>query len=171
MNNTADLSRYGSSVIDAIEEFMDALPVDCYLNRPDQEIVASNEPAVAKGLVPGTKCHSLVSERPCQWCHAGQALRSGKPVDYIVHVGSDEEGNMKVVETGGIVADAHWYPVSEDLYLHFVGICQPMVSPEDRERVYGAIRILLGKISPEEGSTHAEASIQSIKDAMEEQGY
>jgi hypothetical protein len=78
---------------------------------------------------------------------------------------------MKVLETGGIVADAHWYPVAEDLYLHFVGICQPMVSPEDRERVYGAIRTLLGKIAPEEGEAYAERSIQSIRDAMEEQGY
>ena len=77
---------------------------------------------------------------------------------------------MKVVDTGGIVADAHWYPVAEDLYLHFVGICQPMVSPEQREKVYGAIRTLLEKISPE-GATYAEASIQSIKDAMEAQGY
>ena len=170
MITTADLSSYGPSVIEAVEEFMDALSVDCYLNRPDQEIVASNEPAVAKGLVQGTKCHSLVSDKPCQWCHAAQALRSGKPVDYIVHVGSDEEGNMKVVDTGGIVADAHWYPIGEDLYLHFVGICQPMVSPEDREKTYGAIRTLLPKISPE-GASYAEASIQSIKDAMEAQGY
>ena len=109
MITNADLSSYGS-VIEAVEEFMDSLPVDCYLNRPDQEIVASNEPAVAKGLVPRTKCYSLIRDKPFQWCHAAEALRSGKPVDYIVHVGADENGNMKVVDTGGIVADAHWYP-------------------------------------------------------------
>ena len=169
MITTADLSSYGV-VIEAVEEFMDALPVDCYLNRPDQEIVASNAPAVAKGLVQGTKCHSLVSDKPFQWCHAAEALRTGKPVDYIVHVGADENGNMKVVDTGGIVADAHWYPIAEDLYLHFVGICQAMVSPEERAKVYDAIRTLLGKISPE-GSAYAEASVQSIEDAMKQQNY
>jgi len=169
MITTADFSRYGS-MIEAVEQFMDSLPVDCYLNRPDQEIVASNESAVAKGLVQGTKCHSLVSAKPCQWCHAAQALRSGKPVDYVVHVGADDEGNMKVVDSGGIVADAHWYPVAPDLYVHFVGICQPMVSPEDRGRIYDEIRRFLIKLSPE-GSTYAEESIKSIQDAMKEQGY
>jgi hypothetical protein len=169
MITTADLSTYGS-IIQEVERFVDSLPVDCFLNRPDQEIVASNESAVSKGLVQGTKCHSLVSDKPCQWCHAAEALRSGKPVDYIVHVGSDEEGNMKVVDTGGIVADAHWYPVSPDLYVHFVGICQPLVSPEARDRTYDEIRSFLEKLSPE-GSTYAEASIRSIEEAMEEQGY
>ena len=169
MITTADLSSYGS-VIESVEQFMDSLPVDCYLNRPDQEIVASNESAVAKGLVQGTKCHSLVSTKPCEWCHAAQALRSGKPVDYVVHVGADDDGNMKVVDTGGIVADAHWYPVAPDLYVHFVGICQPMVSPEARERIYDEIRRFLIKLSPE-GSTYAEESIKSIQDAMKEQGY
>ena len=169
MITTADLSSYGS-IIEAVEQFMDSLPVDAFLNRPDQEIVASNESAVAKGLVQGTKCHGLVSEKPCQWCHAGKSLSSGRPVDYIVHVGADENGNMKVVETGGIVADAHWYPVAPDLYIHFVGICQPIVSPEAREETYKNIRILLEKMFPE-GSTYADESIQSIKDAMNEQDY
>ena len=169
MITTADLSSYGS-IIEAVAQFMDCLPVDCFLNRPDQEIVASNESAVAKGLVQGTKCHSLVSDKPCQWCQAAVALRSGKPVDYIVHVGADEEGNMKVVDTGGIIADAHWYPVAPDLYVHFVGICQPMVSPEARDKTYVDIRRFLQKISPE-GSTYAEESIKSIEDAMKEQDY
>jgi hypothetical protein len=85
-------------------------------------------------------------------------------------VGADDEGNMKVVDSGGIVADAHWYPVAPDLYVHFVGICQPMVSPEDRGRIYDEIRRFLIKLSPE-GSTYAEESIKSIQDAMKEQGY
>jgi hypothetical protein len=169
MITSADLSSYGL-VIDAVEAFMDALPVDCYLNRPDQEIVASNAPAVAKGLVQGVKCHSLVSDKRCPWCHAAQALRSRKPVDYIVHVGVDENGNMKVVDTGGIVADAHWYPVAADLYVHFVGICQPMVSAEEREGVYGAIRTFLEKLSPD-GAIYAEKSTRSIQDAMKEHDY
>ncbi len=169
METTADLSSYGP-IIEAVEQFMDALPVDGYLNRPNQEIVASNQWAVAKGLVQGTKCHSLVSENPCQWCHAKKALSLGRPIDYTVHVSADENGNMMVVDTGGIVADAHWYPIAPDLYLHFVGICQPMVSPEAREETYKNIRIFLKKLSPE-GTAWAEESIQSIEDAMASQDY
>jgi len=169
MITTADLSGYGP-VIKAVEEFMDSLAVDVFLLRPNQEIVASNESAVAKGLVQGTKCHSMVSENPCQWCHAAKCLSSGKPIDYIVHVGADENGNMKVVETGGIVADAHWYPIASDLYLHFVGICQPMVSPEAREETYKSIRKLFETLTPED-STYAEESIKSIEQAKIEQGY
>ncbi len=169
MITAADLSSYGS-VIEAVEQFMDSLPVDAFLLRSDQEIVATNESAAAKGLVQGTKCYSMVSDKPCQWCHAGKALKSGKPIDHIVHLGVDENGNMIVIETGGAVADAHWYPVAPDLYLHFVGLCQPMVSPEDREDSYKNISIFLEKLSPE-GSKYADESIQSIKDAKEAQGY
>ena len=166
MNTTADLSSYGP-IIDAVEALMDALPVDAFLLWPNQEIVALNDIAVSKGLVLGTKCHSVYRDIPCPWCHAGQALRTGKPVDYIVHIGVDEEGNMKVVETGGIVADAHWYPIASDLYLHFVGICQILVSPEDREKAYEDIKLFFEK-SSSEGQVYADASIQSIKDAMAE---
>jgi len=168
MHTTADLSSYGP-IMEAVEQFLDSLPDDGYLLRPNQEIVASNQWAVNKGLVQGIKCHSLVSDKPCQWCHAGKALSSGKPVDYIVHVSADENGNMMVVDSGGIVADAHWYPIAPDLYIHFVGICQPMVSDEDREKTYKNIKIFLDQLFP--GSTYAEESIQSIKDAMAAQDY
>ncbi len=166
MKTTADLSSYGS-IIDVAEEFMDALPVDAFLNKPNQEIVASNDLAVSKGLVQGIHCYSPMGTKPCPWCHSNEALRTGKPVDYIVHIGADENGNMKAVETGGIVSDAHWYPIASDLYIHFVGICLPLISPEDREKAYEGIRIFFEKTSPD-GQAYAEASIQSIKDAMAE---
>ena len=164
MITTADLSSYGS-IIEDVAKFLDSLPVDGFFNRPDQEIVASNEIAVSKGLVQGTKCYQSYSDKRCPWCEASKALRSGKTIDTIVHIGTDENGNMAVLETGGIVADAHWYPIAPDLYIHFVGICQQM--PEVRENVYEEIKTFLDKRSPD-GSDEADASIKVIEEAVKE---
>ena len=117
MITTADLTGYGA-IIEAVERLLDALPVDAVLLRHDKEIVASNESAAEKGLVQGVKCHEgwLNIDRPCPWCHAKKALSSGRPLDHMVRAKADENGEMVVVEEGGIIMDAHWYPIAPDLY-------------------------------------------------------
>jgi hypothetical protein len=164
MITTADLTGYGP-IIEAIERLLDALPVDAVLLRNDKEIVASNESAVAKGLTQGIKCHEgwLKIDRPCPWCRAKKALSSGKPVDHMVRAKADENGQMVVVEQGGIIMDAHWYPIAPDLYIHFVGICH--VEPELRRKTYREIEKFLGELIPQ-GPTGSIESIQSIEDAV-----
>jgi hypothetical protein len=164
MITTADLTGYGA-IIEGVERLLDALPVDAVLLRHDQEIVASNESAAEKGLVQGVKCHEgwLHIDRPCPWCHAKKALSSGKPLDHMVRAKADENGEMVVVEEGGIIMDAHWYPIAPDLYLHFVGICH--VEPKLREKTYREIERFLGELTPGESTASIE-SIKSIEDAV-----
>ena len=167
MIKTADLAAYGP-IVEAVERLLDSLPVDAVLLRRDKEIVASNESAAEKGLVPGVKCHEgwLHTDKPCPWCRAKKALSSGEVVDHMVRAKANENGEMVVVDEGGIIMDAHWYPIAPDLYLHFVGICH--VEPEKRRKAYEEIEIFLGKLTPA-GSTTSAESIKSIEDAVREQ--
>jgi hypothetical protein len=167
MITNADLRSYGA-IIEAIEQFLDSLPVDAVLLRRDQEIVASNASVVEKGLVQGVKCHKgwLNIDRPCPWCHAKKALNSGKVVDHMVRAKANENGELVVVDEGGIIMDAHWYPIAPDLYVHFVGICH--VEPERRRKTYEDIEAFLGKLTPT-GPTGSIESIESIEYAVMEQ--
>ena len=167
MITTADLTAYGP-IIQTVEQFLDSLPVDAVLLQRDREIVASNESAVGKGLVQGVKCHQgwLNIDKPCPWCHSKQAIDSGKVVDHMVRAKGDENGKMIVVEEGGIIMDAHWYPIADDLYIHFVGICH--LEPDQRKKTSADIEKFLGQL-PAAGPTVAAASIQSIEDAAAEQ--
>jgi signal transduction histidine kinase/HAMP domain-containing protein len=88
---------------------LDAFPCVALLLRPrTREIVASNAAAVKVGAVPGAFCHSTWGQRedPCPWCLASAVWDTGK------------EQHLEV-EARGILWDAHWIPVSEDLYMHF----------------------------------------------------
>jgi PAS domain S-box-containing protein len=88
---------------------LDSLPCVALLLRPHtREIVASNRAGHEIGAIPGTKCFSTWGKRkdPCPWCLA--------PV-----VWEKDEAQHKLVETPETVWDAHWIPVSQDLYMHF----------------------------------------------------
>ena len=88
---------------------LDAMPCVALLVRPNsREIVASNRRAVEAGAVPGKHCYSTWGQRddPCPWCLAPELWKNGRP-------------QCGVIEASGVVADTHWVPVSEDLYLHF----------------------------------------------------
>ena len=88
---------------------LDSFPCVALLLRPDtREIVASNHAAVQAGAVPGAKCFATWGQRedPCPWCLAPNAWATG-------------EAQHLEVEGLGVVWDAHWIPVSEDLYMHF----------------------------------------------------
>ncbi len=88
---------------------LDAFPCVALLLRPrTREIVASNAAGVKTGAVPGACCYSTWGQRevPCPWCLAPAVWETGK------------EQHLEL-EADGIFWDAHWIPVSEDLYMHF----------------------------------------------------
>ncbi|MEE8329085.1 MAG: PAS domain S-box protein [Thermodesulfovibrionia bacterium] len=88
---------------------MDSIPCVALLLRPStREIIASNKMAEQVGAVPGKQCFATWgrSDKPCPWCRAPKLWASGK-------------AQHGVFEGLGIIWDAHWIPVSEDLYIHF----------------------------------------------------
>ncbi|MBI5593365.1 MAG: PAS domain S-box protein [Deltaproteobacteria bacterium] len=88
---------------------MDAFPCIALLIRPStREIVASNQVAIKAGAVPGTQCFTSWGQRetPCPWCLAPSLWATGK-------------AQHLEVERPGVVWDAHWIPVSPDLYMHY----------------------------------------------------
>ena len=88
---------------------LDSLPCVAFLLRPGtREVVASNRAGRELGAVPGATCHSTWQQRdaPCPWCLAPE-------------VWADGGARHAVVETLGKSWDAHWVPLSPDLYLHY----------------------------------------------------
>lgn len=88
---------------------LDSLPcVAILLNPHTREIVASNKAAGEVGAVPGEKCFSTWGKRenPCPWCLAPSIWSTG-------------EVQHKILKTPGAVWDAHWIPVTKNLYMHF----------------------------------------------------
>jgi signal transduction histidine kinase/FixJ family two-component response regulator len=103
---------------------LDAFPCVALLLRPrTREIVASNAAAVKVGAVPGARCYSTWGQRedPCPWCLAPAVWDTGK------------EQHLEV-EAGGIFWDAHWIPLSEDLYMHFAFDVTKQMRAENEKR-------------------------------------
>ena len=91
------------------QTLLDAFPCVALLLRPQtREIIASNAAAIKVGAFPGTHCFSTWGQRqePCPWCLAPVVWDTGK-------------AQHLEAEALGIVWDAHWIPVTEDLYMHF----------------------------------------------------
>jgi signal transduction histidine kinase/CheY-like chemotaxis protein len=70
--------------------------------------VASNQAAREAGAVLGEHCYSTWPGRstPCPWCLAPEVWDEGKD-------------RRLEVESDGVIWDAHWWPVGDDLYLHY----------------------------------------------------
>jgi signal transduction histidine kinase/CheY-like chemotaxis protein len=88
---------------------LDSLPCVAMLLRPHtREIVASNEAAAQLGAVPGAFCYATFGRRqdPCPFCLAPAVWETGR-------------AHSLEVEALGVVWDAHWIPLQEDLYLHY----------------------------------------------------
>ena len=88
---------------------LDAFPcVALLLRSQTREIVSSNAAAVRVGAVPGARCFGTWGQRddPCPWCLAPAMWATG-------------EAQHLEVEASGITWDAHWIPITEDLYMHF----------------------------------------------------
>ncbi|MBW7996932.1 MAG: DUF3365 domain-containing protein [Candidatus Glassbacteria bacterium] len=73
-----------------------------------REVVISNRIARDGGADPCTQCFSTIGQRgdPCPWCLAPKVWETGQSQ----HI---------EVWALGILWDAYWIPVTEDLYLHF----------------------------------------------------
>ncbi len=101
---------------EAVEENMrlaqillDSMPCIALLLRPhSREIVAMNQAARDAGAVVGKTCFSTWPkfDDPCPWCLAPEQWATG------------EECHVEV-EGFGVTWDAHWVPVSEDLFMHY----------------------------------------------------
>ena len=88
---------------------LDSLPCVTLLVRPHTHvIVASNAAGKPYGTIPGITCHEAFAGRkdPCPWCLAPELWATGKP-------------QHLEVEVRGSLWDVSWYPISEDLYLHY----------------------------------------------------
>ncbi len=89
--------------------FLDSLPpVAMLLQAGTRKIVACNKAGTEVGAVAGKTCYETwgQSETPCPWCLAPKLWASGKAQ----HCQPEGVGRFW---------DAHWIPVSDDLYLHY----------------------------------------------------
>jgi len=88
---------------------IDQMPCIAMLLQPStREVIASNQAARDVGAVPGEHCFVTFGQRedPCTFCLAGK-----------VWEGLGEQHT--VVEALGVVWDAYWVPISDDLYMHY----------------------------------------------------
>ncbi len=91
------------------QTLLDGFPCVALLLRPGtREIVASNHAGAEVGAVPGKQCFATWGRRnsPCPWCLAPVSWATG-------------QSQHLVVEALGVVWDAHWFPVSDNLYVHY----------------------------------------------------
>ena len=87
---------------------LDAMPSVAMLIRPHiREVVACNEKAAEMGVTPGKRCFEAWGDgEPCPGCLAPQLWETGQP-------------QQREVKESGLVWDAHWIPVSENLYMYY----------------------------------------------------
>ena len=88
---------------------IDQMPCIAMLLSPGtRTIVASNTAAAKVGAVSGEQCFKTWGQRdePCPWCLAPIAWSTG-------------ESQQAEFENLGIVWDARWIPVKDNLYLHY----------------------------------------------------
>ncbi|MCB2173785.1 PAS domain S-box protein [bacterium] len=91
------------------QTLLNALPCVALLLKPmSREIVAMNKAAERAGCTIGKTCYATWPKylSPCSWCPAPTLWATGKP-------------QHLEVEGQGIIWDAHWIRVSDDLYLHY----------------------------------------------------
>ncbi len=89
---------------------LDKMPcIALILKKGTREIIACNEVATQYGAVVGKTCFNTCGQSniPCNWCLAPETWAS------------DEERHLEV-EALGHFWDAHWIPITEDLYMHYV---------------------------------------------------
>lgn len=117
------------------QTLLDAFPCVALLLRPQtREIIASNAAAVRNGAVPGSHCFSEWGRRedPCPWCLAPALWATG-------------EAQQSEVEALGVFWEAHWIPVSKDLYMHYaLDITDRKKSEETLKNTLESLRKAIG---------------------------
>lgn len=78
------------------------------LRKKTREVVASNSAGKNTGVVCGATCYQTwgQSQNPCPWCRAQELWKTGKE-------------QHTIIDAGDQVFEAHWVPVTEDLYMHY----------------------------------------------------
>lgn len=78
------------------------------LRKTTREVVLSNRAAKEIGMVGGSTCFESwrQKEAPCSWCLAEDLWATGKE-------------QCIEIEVGSRVFEAHWVPVTDDLYFHY----------------------------------------------------
>lgn len=95
--------------LDTCQLFLDSLePVAWLLRKGTREVVACNKTAKELGITLGSTCYQswAKSDTPCSWCQAPKVWKTGETIRY-------------QTESDGRIWDAHWIPISDDLYLHY----------------------------------------------------
>jgi PAS domain S-box-containing protein len=109
---------------------LDCMPCVALLLRPkSREIVAMNEAAAKAGATLGKTCFGSWPRfvRPCSFCLAPEVWATG------------EERHLEV-EAVGVVWEAHWVPVSDDLYMHYAfDITERKRAEEEKGRLEGQL--------------------------------
>ncbi|MFQ5975368.1 MAG: PAS domain S-box protein [Candidatus Hydrothermarchaeales archaeon] len=106
--------------------FMDSIPcIALLLKKESREIVASNIEARKIGAVSGKKCYEVwgPSEKSHPFCLAPKLWKTGK-------------AQHLIVEAYGVVWEAYWIPVDDEVYLHYA------FDITDRKKVEDEIRHL-----------------------------
>jgi PAS domain S-box-containing protein len=120
------------------QTFMDALPCVALLLRTEtREIVALNRAASEAGARLGATCFGSwpKSDSPCPFCRAPQGWKTGTP-------------QTVEVEALGVSWEAHWVPISEDLYLHYAfDVTERKHAEEKERRIQEATERLAGEIA------------------------
>ena len=78
------------------------------LRTTTREVIASNQAGIDIGAVCGSTCFETWGQNqdPCPWCLAQDLWATGKE-------------QHTVIDAGEKVMEAHWVPVSDDLYMHY----------------------------------------------------
>jgi len=117
---------------------MDSMPCVALLLRPStRQIVASNKAGMEAGAVPGKTCYQTwaQSDSPCPWCLAPTAWATGQ-AQHLEPFG------------GGRFWDAHWIPISEDLYMHYAfDITERKKAEEKLARYQDRLRSLVSALA------------------------
>jgi signal transduction histidine kinase len=120
---------------------LDSMPCVALLLRPHtHEIVASNKTAAEVGAIPGKTCYQTwaKTDSPCPWCLAPTAWATGQ-AQHLELFG------------GGRFWDAHWIPISEDLYMHYAfDITERKKAEEELMQYQTQLRSLVSQLATTE---------------------
>ncbi|MBF0527799.1 MAG: PAS domain S-box protein [Deltaproteobacteria bacterium] len=113
------------------QTFMDALPcVALLLKTKTREIVALNKTALDSEARLGATCFKSWPkfDKPCSFCRAPIAWETGKP-------------QMFEVESIGRFWEAHWVPVTEDLFFHYaLDITERKQAEQEKEKLQAQLQ-------------------------------
>jgi hypothetical protein len=132
------------SLLKKAQVLIDRMPTWAIIIDREKLILAANPVARRRGLTEGSHCYQVLGQKePCHWCNTVRCIDDRQVTTLTVRVVYTPKG-AKPVEQGGARVDLHHLPLTPELCLHFgfVGL----LSPEEREICFAAIRELVGEV-------------------------